>query len=128
MKKIILIASDPNSINTEIIYKTWKKISTKEKKLIYVIGNIDLINKQFKRMKVNLPILKVDRLNHNNISNKLKVINIPLRFKDPFNVSLINSNLYNKALPLSSFSEISQTAFQFPMSLQPVSKLKTTPD
>ncbi len=94
MKKIILIASDPNSINTEIIYKTWKKISTKEKKLIYVIGNIDLINKQFKRMKVNLPILKVDRLNHNNISNKLKVINIPLRFKDPFNVSLVNSRKY----------------------------------
>ena len=26
-KKIIIIAGDPNSINSEIIYKSWKKIN-----------------------------------------------------------------------------------------------------
>ena len=27
-KKILIIGSDPNSINSEIIYKCWKKIKT----------------------------------------------------------------------------------------------------
>ena len=34
-KKIILFSGDPNSINSEIIYKTWKKISSKQKKYFY---------------------------------------------------------------------------------------------
>ena len=29
-KKIILISGDPNSINSEIIYKSWKKNTKKE--------------------------------------------------------------------------------------------------
>ena len=32
MKKIILISGDPNSVNSEIIFKAWKKISNKIKK------------------------------------------------------------------------------------------------
>ena len=31
-KNIILIAGDPNSINSEIIYKSWKKIDKSQKK------------------------------------------------------------------------------------------------
>ena len=42
-KKIILVFGDPNSINSEIIFKTWKKISTSLKKNIYIIGNFELI-------------------------------------------------------------------------------------
>ena len=36
-KKIIIIAGDPNSINSEIIYKSWKKIniSLKKKNIFY---------------------------------------------------------------------------------------------
>ena len=30
--KILILAGDPISINSEIIYKSWKKLSTKEKK------------------------------------------------------------------------------------------------
>ena len=37
--KIIIIAGDPNSINSEIIYKTWKKIDNKIKKKLYLIAN-----------------------------------------------------------------------------------------
>ena len=33
--KIIIIAGDPNSINSEIIFKAWKKISPKIKKKNY---------------------------------------------------------------------------------------------
>ena len=32
MKKIILIGGDPNSINSEIILKSWRKISNTLKK------------------------------------------------------------------------------------------------
>ena len=31
-KKIIIVAGDPNSINSEIIYKSWKKLSKNVKK------------------------------------------------------------------------------------------------
>ena len=32
MKKIIILTGDPNSINSEIIYKTWKTLNKKVKK------------------------------------------------------------------------------------------------
>ena len=31
-KKILILSGDPNSINSEIIYKSWKKISSALKK------------------------------------------------------------------------------------------------
>ena len=31
-KKIIIITGDPNSINSEIIFKTWKKLDKRTKK------------------------------------------------------------------------------------------------
>ena len=45
-KQILIIGSDPNSINSEIIYKSWK-IKTKEKNQIYLISNYELMVKQF---------------------------------------------------------------------------------
>ena len=36
-KKIIIISGDPNSINSELIYKCWKKLSKKIKRNIYII-------------------------------------------------------------------------------------------
>ena len=35
MKKIIIISGDPISINSEIIFKSWKKISKNLKKNFY---------------------------------------------------------------------------------------------
>ena len=49
-KKIIIVAGDPNSINCEIISKTWRTVNTSLKK-IYLIGNFNLINKQFIKLK-----------------------------------------------------------------------------
>ena len=39
MKKILIITGDPNSINSEIIYKSWKnlKTSVKKKYILYLI-------------------------------------------------------------------------------------------
>ena len=38
-KKILIITGDPNSINSEIIYKTWKKINNDQKKEVFLIGS-----------------------------------------------------------------------------------------
>ena len=52
-KKILLVTGDPNSINSEIIFKTWKKINKSLKKRIYLISNYDLLFKQFKKQNGN---------------------------------------------------------------------------
>ncbi len=93
-KKIIIIAGDPNSINSEIISKIWKVINLSVKKKIYLIANFNLINKQFKRLKSKTSIIKVKQIKENSLTKKLKIIDIPLNFKNPFKVSLKNSKKY----------------------------------
>ena len=93
-KKIIIVAGDPNSINCEIISKTWRAINTSIKRKIYLIGNFNLINKQFNKLKRKVSIIKVKQLEDNSSPNKLKIIDIPLNFKNPFRVSLQNSTKY----------------------------------
>lgn len=51
MKKIIIIAGDPNSINSEIIFKVWKRLSNSIKKKIFLIANYNLIKAQAKKIK-----------------------------------------------------------------------------
>ena len=41
-KKILIVSGDPNSINSEIIYKTWNKLNFKVKKKIYLIANFNV--------------------------------------------------------------------------------------
>ena len=45
-KKILIVSGDPNSINSEIIFKAWKKLNKVEKKKIYLISNSNLLKKQ----------------------------------------------------------------------------------
>ena len=53
MKKIILISGDPNSINSELIYKSLKEISKKVKRKIYLISNLNLMKSQLKKLITN---------------------------------------------------------------------------
>ena len=96
--KIIIVAGDPNSINSEIINKTWKKINKKIKKKIYLIANYELILQQFKKLHIKTKIVKVDKIDANINQDDLKIINVPLKFKNPFNVS---SDLSSKYVLLS---------------------------
>ena len=57
-KKILIIGSDPNSINSEIIYKCWKSLKLKEKNQIYLISNYKLLLEQFKVLKYPIKIIK----------------------------------------------------------------------
>ena len=72
--KIIIVSGDPNSINSEIIFKSWKKLNRKLKKKIYLIGNYKLITNQFKKLKYKINVVKVKNLNENTLTNNLKII------------------------------------------------------
>jgi len=93
-KKILLITADPNSINSEIIYKTWKKINNNEKKEIFLIGSYNLINEQFKKLKIKTKVYKVKNLEETRFSKNIKILDIPLVFKNPFFVSRKASSKY----------------------------------
>jgi len=110
-KKILIVSGDPNSINSEIIYKTWNKLNFKVKKKIYLIANFELIRKQFKKIKSKVRVIKVKSINENTSTSFLKIIDIPLKFKNPFKVSLKSSTKYiiecfNLAHKLAQNSEV----------------------
>jgi 4-hydroxythreonine-4-phosphate dehydrogenase len=91
-KKIIIITGDPNSINSEIIYKCWKKLNKNVKKRIYFISNYKLIKEQFKKLGFKIKIFKLNDLNEKNNSNKFKIIDLKLNFKNPFKVKKTNAS------------------------------------
>tara|TARA_Y100000996_G_scaffold291928_1_gene230789 strand:+ start:41 stop:1003 length:963 start_codon:yes stop_codon:yes gene_type:complete len=93
-KKIIIITADPNSINSEIISKMWKKISNNTRKKIYLVGNYNLINRQFKKIKLVQKVIQVKNLSDHSFSPNLKIIDVPLDFKDPFKVSFKSASKY----------------------------------
>ena len=54
MKKLLaIVAGDPESINSEIIAKTWRKKKIFKKTNIFVIGNYELIKSQLKILHIN---------------------------------------------------------------------------
>ena len=57
------------------------------KKRIYLITNYNLIKKQLKALRYRVSLLKVKNINVNSSSQSLKVIDIKLKFKNPFKVS-----------------------------------------
>ena len=88
MKKIIiLISGDPNSINSEIIFKCWKKISKNLRKKIFVISNYQLLKDQFKRLNYKVNLSKVSNPFIVTNNNGLKVLDIKIDYIDPFKVS-----------------------------------------
>jgi len=92
--KIIIVAGDPNSINSEIIYKAWKKIDNKIKRRLYLIANYNLICKQYRKLNYKTNVIKINNIEDNIISTNLKIIDIPINFKNPFKVSFKTSSKY----------------------------------
>mgnify|MGYP001497342847 CR=1 FL=1 len=92
--KIIIVAGDPNSINSEIIYKALKKINNKIKKRLYLIASYNLICKQFRKLNYKAKVIKINDIEDNIVSTNLKVIDIPINFNNPFKVSYKTSSKY----------------------------------
>ena len=81
IKKIIIISGEPKSINSEIIYKCWKKLSSTIKKKIYVISNYRLLNDEFKSLNYKIRLKKVDDIQEKESDDVLKVLNVDLNYK-----------------------------------------------
>ncbi len=88
MKKVVaIISGEPNSINSEIIAKTWKRKKKLGQLNFFIIGNFNLLKKQFKSMGYTFNLKKIDKVQNQNFKKNLLIYNVPLNFKKPFMVS-----------------------------------------
>ncbi len=94
--KILIISGDPNSVNSEIIYKSWKSLSTIKKRNIYIITNYELLKKQLKILKYPIKLTKVKNIEEKIFTNNLKILDVKLKFRDPYNVSYKSSSIFIK--------------------------------
>ena len=84
--KILIICGDPNSINSEIIFKAWKKITKLQRERVTLIGNFQLLSDQAKKLRIKVPLKKIDNINRKNDKNFLNIIDYPLKYKKCFHV------------------------------------------
>ena len=63
-----------------------EKLNNFLKQKIYLISNYDLFKKQIKKLNFKIKLVKVDNIDQKVNENKLKIINIDLKYNDPFNV------------------------------------------
>ena len=60
-KSIAIIAGEPNSISSEIIFKSWKLRAQYIQKPFFVIGSVKLLNLQKKILKHRIKIKKINK-------------------------------------------------------------------
>ena len=85
MRKLIIILNDFNSINSELLFKCWKKISKKDKKRIFIITNYSILKNQFKKLNYKIKLQKFKTItNHSKSDNLLKIIDVKFNTKDLF--------------------------------------------
>ena len=94
--KILIILGDPESINSEIIYKSWKKLPKKVRTKIYVIADIDLLNSQLKKLKYKIKLKQIFNLENNMKTDNLKVLNVNLPHKNSFKFNKKNLKRFIK--------------------------------
>ena len=96
IKPLAIIAGEPNSISSEVIFKTWKLKNKYNLKPFFVIGNFDLLNLQRKKLKFNIPLKKLNKnFRIENINNKvLCILDMPCSQKKPFEKISVKSNSY----------------------------------
>jgi len=99
MKKILaIVAGEPNSISSEIIFKTWKLRKKFKHNYFFVIGSIEILKKQSKKLKYNIKFkeLKSNFHTSNLDDNFLNIYNINYSQKKPFQNISNKSNKYIK--------------------------------
>ena len=89
---IAIIAGEPNSINSEIIAKAWKK--NKRKKNIFIIGNYSILKKQSIKLGIKIPLIKINKLEDFKKIEKLFVLDVPLKYKSAFKVDTLKTSSY----------------------------------
>jgi len=95
-KLIAIIAGEPNSISSEIIFKIWKLRKKYIHKPFFVIGSMHLLNLQKKKLKYNVKLKKINNsLNIKRMQDTaLPVYDVIYRQKKPFEKITKKSNSY----------------------------------
>ena len=95
-KPIAIIAGEPNSISSEIIFKSWKLKKKYIHKPLFIIGSVQLLNLQMKQLKYKIKIKKINK--HFKIRDlneiELPVYDIDYTQKKPFEKISSKSNKY----------------------------------
>lgn len=95
MKKICIVAGDPNSINSELIFKSWNKLSKKTRNKIVLIGSYELLKKQKEKIKIPIRLDKIDKITKiTKFNTKLKIIDYPLKFNNCFKIDKTHASKY----------------------------------
>ena len=95
-KSLAIIAGEPNSISSEIIFKAWKLRKKYKHKPFFIIGSINLFNLQKKKLKYKIKIKKINKnFKINDLKkNELPVYNINFHQKKSFDKISTKSNKY----------------------------------
>ena len=95
-KPIAIIAGEPNSISSEIIFKSWKLRKRYIHKPLLVIGSIHLLNLQKKKLKYHIRIKKIkSNFNTKDLNgNELPVYDVEYKQKKSFQKISSKSNKY----------------------------------
>ena len=99
MSKIIgIIAGEPNSISSEIIFKSWKLKKNFSHKKFIIIGSVKLLKLQMKKLNFKIKINEINSsLNLNNIKkNSINILNVKYNQKKAFQKISSASNNYIK--------------------------------
>ena len=96
IKPIAIIAGEPNSISSEIIFKAWKLKAKFLHKPFFVIGNIKILNLQKKKLKYKIKIKEItNNFVFNELNdNSLPVYNVNYDQSEPFKKISKHSNNY----------------------------------
>ena len=112
-KFIAIIAGEPNSISSEIIFKSWLKRKKYIHKPFFIIGSIKLLKLHIKKLKFNIKIKKInDNFKINDLKqNTLAVYDIEYNQKNSFEKITTKSNKYifkcfDKAIEFSKSKKI----------------------
>ena len=89
---IAIIAGEPNSINSEIIAKAWKK--SKKRKNIFIIGSFAILKKQIIKLGIKIPLMRISKIEDFKKIEKLCVLDVPLKFKSVFKVNSSTTSTY----------------------------------
>ncbi len=95
-KPLAIIAGEPNSISSEIIFKIWKLRKQYTHKPLFIIGSIKLLNLQKKKLKYRIKFKKINNdFKVNDLKgNELAVYDIKYIQKKPFEKISSKSNKY----------------------------------
>jgi len=112
-KTIAIIAGEPNSISSEIIFKSWKSRKKYVHKPFIVIGSFKLLNSQKKKLNYNIKLKKInDNFKNKDLNQKsLPVYDVNYKQEKSFQKISTKSNKYifkcfKEALKLIKYRKI----------------------